>query len=218
MKSLHRIDIQKILEILPELKQYSNSSEYMKMVASKHRISKNFPFENGGYQYIPLTTFNSSPSPQDLAETEHATRAHFLKLATENPHSENSSALTEWGYDKFCDYISEDVKSLFLNNISAKLGRVRVAILGPNARIAEHVDLPLEQGLRIHVPIVTNENCHFQVKKDGVYKKMHLPADGHLYFVNTAFPHSVENCGPTERVHVILNCFDLDLLQQFQEV
>ncbi len=217
MKSLHKVDIRKILEILPELKKHSNSSDYMKMITSKHRVSKNFPFESGGYQYIPLTTFSSSPTADDLSETESATRSQFLKLATESG-SEHSSALTEGGYGRFCDYISEDIRLLFLNSVSTNLGRVRVAILGPHSRIEEHVDLPLEQGLRIHLPVITNDECHFSVKKNGVYTKMHLPADGHLYFVNTAFPHSVENCGPTERVHVIFNCFDLDLLQHFQEV
>lgn len=81
---------------------------------------------------------------------------------------------------------------------------VRLLRLHAGSHIAEHVDqtLDFEDGeVRIHIPIVTSDDVKFHL--DGERLVM---APGECWYTNVNLPHSVENSGLTDRIHLVLDC------------
>ena len=81
---------------------------------------------------------------------------------------------------------------------------VRLLRLGAGAFIKEHRDygLGFKEGiLRVHVPIETNPDVHFILAG----RRIEL-AEGEAWYLNLDLPHSVENRGATDRIHLVLDC------------
>lgn len=98
-----------------------------------------------------------------------------------------------------CSYIPEVLKSF-----ECELETVRFLRLGAGARILEHRDYKLgfEDGVaRIHIPIETNPQVTF--KLGGEILKME---EGEAWYLNFNLPHSVENNGVKDRVHLVIDC------------
>lgn len=77
-----------------------------------------------------------------------------------------------------------------------QVGRSRVMTLGPNVCYSYHYDF----SKRIHIPLVTNENCKFFDKDWNVY---HLEV-GKTYVVDTTQFHTTGNFGKENRTHVVM--------------
>lgn len=98
-----------------------------------------------------------------------------------------------------CPYFQE-----VLATFRCPLRSVRLLRLHAGSTIAEHIDraLEFEDGeVRIHIPIVTSEAVRFYL--DGVRLVM---APGECWYTNVNLPHSVENGGATDRIHLVLDC------------
>lgn len=68
---------------------------------------------------------------------------------------------------------------------------------------------------RLHVPIITNENCFFEwQREDGKLESVHLPADGSAWLVRVDIDHRAVNRSdtPSERVHLLMGLNDLPVL------
>lgn len=106
-----------------------------------------------------------------------------------------------------CPYF-QDVLGAF----RCPLRSVRLLRLHAGSTIAEHIDraLEFEDGeVRIHIPIVTSEAVRFYL--DGVRLAM---APGECWYTNVNLPHSVENGGATDRIHLVLDCTVDDWLRE----
>lgn len=82
--------------------------------------------------------------------------------------------------------------------------RVRLLSLHPGAVIGTHRDALGEDGVdvvRIHVPIVTNDQVSFRVDGQDLALR-----PGEVWLVDVSRPHSVANHGTTVRVHLVLDC------------
>lgn len=92
--------------------------------------------------------------------------------------------------------------------------RARIILLPQGKESVWHRDAPDDVPFyRLHIPIVTNENCLFVTEKESV----HLPADGRAYIVRVNHPHRVVNGGDTDRFHLVMDIeFDLDKRVIFQ--
>ena len=76
--------------------------------------------------------------------------------------------------------------------------------LDPGAKIHPHRDITgaaLNNRIRFHIPIVTNEKIRFLVDKKIV--KMQ---PGSLWCLDTSYLHSVENLSEVSRSHIVLEC------------
>lgn len=76
--------------------------------------------------------------------------------------------------------------------------------LEPAAHIHPHRDLTgasLNDRLRFHVPVVTNENVDFRVSGERVRMN-----PGDLWCLDTSYEHSVHNGGHATRVHIVIEC------------
>lgn len=98
-----------------------------------------------------------------------------------------------------CVYFS-DVLAAF----RCPLRAVRLLRLRAGSHVGEHVDhgLDFEDGeVRLHVPIITSDEVRFFL--DGTHLAM---APGECWYTNVNLPHSVENSGTIDRVHLVIDC------------
>ncbi|MDH4580919.1 Nif11 family protein [Pseudomonas sp. BN415] len=80
----------------------------------------------------------------------------------------------------------------------------RLLRLGPGSRIHEHRDLDLGQSgsdVRLHIPLLSPVGVEFLV--DGLQVPMQ---PGECWFLDLSRPHRVDNPGPGERIHMVLDC------------
>jgi hypothetical protein len=83
------------------------------------------------------------------------------------------------------------------------LHSVRVMSLGPGSFIREHRDPDLDGAggvVRLHVPLLTHPAVRFLL--NGLPVPL---ATGECWFLRLSDPHSVENPGPTERIHLVID-------------
>lgn len=90
----------------------------------------------------------------------------------------------------FTGYVLDIVKNLPVRN-----KKWLVTIHTPGTKLITHQDSP--DKLRVHIPIYTNSDSNWII--DG--EEFHMEP-GWAYLVNSSLPHSVENNGTSDRIHV----------------
>jgi len=70
-----------------------------------------------------------------------------------------------------------------------------VTVHTPGTKLITHQDSP--DKIRVHIPIFTNEQSNWIIDGEEFHMK-----PGKAYLVNTTLPHSVENAGTTNRIHL----------------
>ncbi len=76
--------------------------------------------------------------------------------------------------------------------------------LSPAAFLHPHRDLTgasMNNRLRFHVPIITNENVDFRVSHERIRMQ-----PGECWCLDTSYLHSVLNGGDATRVHIVIEC------------
>jgi len=90
-----------------------------------------------------------------------------------------------------------------LQSLRCELQAVRLMMLTAGSRIKKHTDLDLaaEQGTaRLHIPIQTNDKVYFRLNGSRVVLK-----EGECWYLRLSDPHSVENRGKTDRIHLVVD-------------
>jgi len=75
--------------------------------------------------------------------------------------------------------------------------------LAVGSRIKEHTDhdLSAEDGTaRLHIPVQTNSEVYFRLNGARVVLN-----EGECWYLRLSDPHSVENLGTTDRVHLVID-------------
>jgi quercetin dioxygenase-like cupin family protein len=106
-----------------------------------------------------------------------------------------------------CEYFQEVISSFECDKES-----IRLMNLPPGAVINTHTDHKsgYEDGMfRIHVPILTNDQVYFMLEEE----RLHMKA-GEVWYANVNLPHSVQNRGTTDRVHLVIDCIRNDWSDQ----
>lgn len=88
-------------------------------------------------------------------------------------------------------------------------GRAKVSFMAPRSNVGRHIDLDSTLVVKVHIPLVTNDECFFYVGNPE--QKLHMPADGTAQILNIGLPHRVENNGDQARFHFIMNVYQQDL-------
>ena len=99
-----------------------------------------------------------------------------------------------------------------LARFECELRSVRLMRLGPGSLIREHFDPDLdaaEGSARLHVPLTSNEGVEFRL--NGVPVDME---PGSVWYLRLADPHSADNRGSTDRIHLVIDAVVNDWLQQ----
>ena len=93
-----------------------------------------------------------------------------------------------------------------LDTFRSPITRTRFAYLAPNYEIKPHIDYNTTYSIRVHIPIVTNEESYLcAYDTSGKIIRQHCPADGSVWFLNTGMKHWAENNGTEGRIHLIIS-------------
>lgn len=106
-----------------------------------------------------------------------------------------------------CPYFRE-----VLATLRCPLQAVRLLRLHVGSRIAEHTDraLDFDDGeIRLHVPIVTSDQLFFYLDGERLVMR-----PGECWYTNVNLPHSVENRGTVDRIHLVIDCHVDDWLRR----
>lgn len=121
-----------------------------------------------------------------------AVRNHELSAGDNSSQYEDTPLFKELSYFR-------EVATYF----QCRATSVRLLKLSAGSVIKEHQDADLSFWygfVRLHVPVVTNDDVHFVV--DG----RELPMKpGECWFAEFCKPHSVENQGSTDRIHLVMD-------------
>ena len=85
----------------------------------------------------------------------------------------------------------------YINNILKEnnLVRTRVMKMKPKTCYYWHSD----RTKRLHIPVFTHSHCFLLIDED----RIHLPADGTAYIVDTTKNHTALNCSKVDRIHIV---------------
>ena len=99
---------------------------------------------------------------------------------------------------KLIDQIHREVPNL-------KLSRIRIAVLKPHPESEAywHQDSDGSQVFRLHIPIITNDQCFFDYQNE----RHHLIADGSLYLLDVGKLHRAVNNSKLDRFHIIADAY-----------
>lgn len=137
----------------------------------------------------------------------------------DDPYSYGSRSLYDakggiaWESDvNWVRYIAE-IEQLYIVNVvkqievyadqqlGCSVGRARLLALNPKECYTYHRDI--DNIVRIHVPIITNDNCLF-INNDIVGR---MPDAGTMYIFDTQVKHTALNASRERRVHLVVNCY-----------
>lgn len=107
-----------------------------------------------------------------------------------------------------CSYVPEVLQAFQCETTS-----VRFLKLAAGAVINRHRDykLGVEDGeCRVHIPVVTNPQVEFILADERVDMK-----EGEMWYLNVNNYHSVRNDGPTDRIHLVIDCVVNEWLLSF---
>ena len=206
LKQFH-FDVDKLVESYYEsLDKDWNSmtNEYSKFTDVHKETTKAFDKD---YAQLALTTFDDNFSLSD--RTEKSGSIWDRRVAKGNPN----------GDERFYRKRKEDIPE-YINHVLDTIGKdvvhkTRFALLPAGAEIKPHVDHDTKYGIRIHIPIITNDQSVYGgVDNEGNVHEEHFPADGGAWFINPGVKHWVRNEGDTERVHLIVSCDSQEILDE----
>lgn len=106
--------------------------------------------------------------------------------------------------------LEQTMHSLYEYGVKPYRARV-MSLQNEGEEMPFHVDAEKETW-RLHIPIVTNENCYFEWRrKGGEIESVHLPADGSAWLVRVDVEHRAVNRSreSSERVHLLMGLNEL---------
>lgn len=98
-----------------------------------------------------------------------------------------------------CPYIRSVLQLLECDKIDVRLLKLQA---GSNIKEHKDYDLAYEDGeVRLHIPVQTNPQMAFCLNKERV-----IMNEGECWYLNFNLPHSVNNLGATDRIHLVIDC------------
>lgn len=134
-----------------------------------------------------------------------------VRLVTPNGEEtdgiEGPMSSTEWLQRS--SYIRE-----LMGHLGAVWGRSRLMGLAPGSEVPPHIDINYywRTHLRIHIPVITNPGVLFTCGGETV----HMEA-GSCWIFDSFRPHDVQNSGPDQRIHLVLDTVGGGLLPDLIE-
>ncbi len=241
LKLPYQFDLSKIIQALKDapdqFDDLEDHSSYSKVAETCHSLEETFGLKfssiEDAYEYLRKNnvkpenmnwdyrdfvksdgdSFRITDNPyKQLALTEYDPNFSRDEFETKIP----SSRLDERQYRKIKDWVRGTYLEEVINTFKGNVTRVRVARMEPGSVIGEHIDYNTDYSIRVHIPITTNEDCGFYVKRSRKAEKefLAMPASGECWFLNQGFLHSAWNKGNEPRDHLVLSIsgqVDLDI-------
>jgi hypothetical protein len=100
-------------------------------------------------------------------------------------------------------YIGQVIREIYKQHQGKFQGRAQLIWLGANSKYDFHRDMYTPN--RYHVPLVTNKQCHWLFKNDSEICKLHMPADGRVWYLDPMnIFHTFVNDSSCARLHLLL--------------
>ena len=109
--------------------------------------------------------------------------------------------LTEGSYDTTNEMFKDTYFENILNMFPFPVCRVRFVRLSSKACYRFHRDMTY----KFHIPLVTNPSNVMIWPEQSHRIIIHMPADGHIYFTETAISHTALNGGQDYRYHIVVS-------------
>ena len=179
---------------------YNSSSKLdhlKKFTESNEDVTKGSQF----YRQLSLTEFDGDKPERKLEQDNNITT--YRKSTNPNDPSYNP-VMDERRYTRRKD-ICTGYWNEILDTFKSPVTRTRFAYMAPGHSIKPHIDYNTTYSIRVHIPIITNDQSFMCVKNKNGIQKMHMPADGSVYFLNTGMTHWAENNGDNGRIHLVIS-------------
>tara|TARA_B110000438_G_scaffold152328_1_gene146334 strand:- start:15161 stop:15820 length:660 start_codon:yes stop_codon:yes gene_type:complete len=185
VKKLFKVDVDKIQTWFAELEK--NYSDWKFVIGDNTHVWK-FPIvdpeaKTGHYlpddtAYYTLCWNSDEPGPkpfeQGCAKEEYKDN--------DNDELNPRKCFTGYGLE-------------LVNRLPMRSKKWLVTIHTPGTKLITHQDSP--DKIRVHIPIHTNKDSNWIIGDEEFHME-----PGWAYLVNTTIPHSVENKGSTDRIHL----------------
>jgi hypothetical protein len=109
--------------------------------------------------------------------------------------------LTEGSYNVINDLFKDTYFEEIIHMFPFEVCRVRFVRLSSKACYRFHRDMTY----KFHIPIVTDPSNMMIWPEQSNRHIVHMPADGHIYFTETAISHTALNGGPDYRYHIVVS-------------
>lgn len=160
------------------------------------------------FKQLALTSFNYDKYPDAKFDNRVLHKTRSVRLASDPGRSDYLPLLDERNYNVPNQKCSPLFRKL-LGQFKSPFSRVRLAALMPGFEGEPHIDYNTDYSIRVHVPIFTNEDVFFFYDdKNRGQAKLHMPADGRAWCVNTGYRHFVANYGQVPRLHLVICLLD----------
>jgi len=194
-----KFDINKLVDSYNEILSYdwdSINNEYSKFTEIHKDTTKSF---DKNYAQYALTVFDET---FNLSKRKEKSGSMWDKIvAMKKPEAD------ERFYRKRKDNLPSYLHHVLDSFGEGVVHKSRFALLPAHANIKPHIDHDTRYGVRVHIPIITNDKSVYgATDHDGKDKEEHFPADGGAWFINPGVRHWVRNEGDTDRIHLILSC------------
>lgn len=209
-KILHEFEKFKDISLYDDLNASNPKSAYGDFYNSSTKLNHLKKFINEKEQAIYGSEFYKQLS---LTEFAGETKARQIDADNNVATYRKSTNKDDVSYDPVLDERNyskrKDICTGYWNDIldtfKGRVTRTRFAYMAPGHKIKPHIDYNTTYSIRVHIPIITNNDALVFVKnKEGVHQ-MHMPADGSVWFLNTGMTHWVENNGSEGRVHLVIS-------------
>ena len=207
MKLSYQFDIDKILSEFDKFSDVNNyndlnsqspDSEYLGLCESRKDFHSNFVTEEEKVSQEDIG-YNSAHYRQLSLTSYDPDKKLDLKKFRNLKHKHHEIAYSK--RKPICDGYWSDILDTFKSEVT----RVRFAYLSSGFSLKPHIDYNTTYSIRIHIPIITNEECYMFVESNKKLYKEHWKADGSSYFINTGLTHWAENNGDTGRIHLVIS-------------
>ena len=99
-------------------------------------------------------------------------------------------------------YLGEVVQEVYKLHPGKFQGRSQLSWVGPKRQFPYHQDPHTPN--RYHIPVDTSKECYWLFKYENELYKLHMPADGSVWYVNPTVEHTFVNDSTNTRLHVLL--------------
>ncbi len=159
------------------------------------------------YRQLSLTNYDESNGVSDsskILENNSFTNRKRLHACMDKSSNLYVPEKDERNYTKRGPLV-KGIWNDILNTFTAPVTRTRFAYMAPGFEIKPHIDYNTDYSIRVHIPILTNDESVLGIiSQDGTKIEQHLPADGSVWFLNTGYMHYAANRGSTPRIHLII--------------
>tara|TARA_R110000796_G_scaffold56119_1_gene130314 strand:- start:979 stop:1518 length:540 start_codon:yes stop_codon:yes gene_type:complete len=139
---------------------------------------------------------------QELYEVHKKTLSIVFKWTSNSQENLDKSFIN---YDLLNSILGKEVelqiKKILKYYPKTLISKAMLAYVAPKSEIKEHIDSGILQKIhRIHLPIITNPKCIFNIDK-----KNYFPKEGECFEFDNTKSHFINNMGNTPRIHLILD-------------